>query len=120
MTLFETLLLAHVAGDWLLQTEWEALNKGHNWRAMLYHVGTYHAVVLLVLLSRIGFQNISVYLITALLALSHAVLDRRWPVLWYMRTLILSVSGPPEKWLMIVVDQAIHVMLLGLTASIFA
>ena len=120
MTLFETLLIAHMLGEWLFQTEWQALNKAHNWRAMFYHVATYHVIVLSLLVYKLGPQNILVYSVTALLALSHAIVDRRWPVLWWMKTMRLSVSRPPEQWLMIVADQAVHVVLLGLAVVLLS
>ena len=118
MTLFETLLIAHLCGDFILQTEWQALNKDHNWRAMLYHVATYHTIILAVLMYRFGFQNLLIYGVTGILAISHAIIDRRWPVLWWMKTYRLSVAWPPEKWLVIVIDQAIHVLFLGLAVSV--
>ena len=114
MTLFESLLLAHIVGDWLLQTEWQALNKVHNWRALLSHVVVHHLVVLGVLLARFGFQDIRVFVVVGLLAVSHAILDRHWPVVWLMRALKHIVVRPPERWLTIVIDQAIHILLLGL------
>ena len=38
MSLFDKLLVAHLVGDWLLQTEWQALNKSRNYRALFSHV----------------------------------------------------------------------------------
>ena len=49
MTTFELLLLTHLLGDYLLQTEWQALNKSKNWVALWTHVGVYHALMLGVL-----------------------------------------------------------------------
>ena len=46
MSLFDSLLVAHLVGDWLLQTEWQALNKTKNWRAMWAHVAVYHILIL--------------------------------------------------------------------------
>lgn len=113
MTLFESLLLAHLAGDWLLQTEWQALNKDRDWRAMLTHVVFYHLLVLIVLMLWYGPENPYIYLVTVVLAITHAVLDRRRSVAWIMRTLRISVTRPPETWLTIVIDQTLHILLLG-------
>ena len=116
MTVFETLLITHILGDWLLQTEWQALNKRHSWRAMLSHVMEYHVVLLGVLLAKFGLGDARVFVAVGLLAISHAILDRIWPVMWLMRTFKLIVERQPERWLVIAVDQAMHVMLLSLAA----
>jgi hypothetical protein len=116
MTTFEILLLAHVVGDWLLQTEWQALNKAHSWRAMGAHVLTYHAVLLAALVLRFGAGNPYVYAVTVVLALTHAVIDRPPTVLRVMRVLRITRERPPERWLAIVVDQCIHVVLLAAAA----
>jgi hypothetical protein len=107
-------------GDWLLQTEWQAANKRHNWRAMLSHVVVYHIVALAVLVVRFGFQNVYVYGVVGILAVSHAFLDRGWPVAWLMRKLRISVDRTPERWLTLVVDQSIHILLLGLASLVLS
>lgn len=118
MTPFELLIVAHLAGDWLLQTEWMATEKRYNWRALLSHVAAYHALMLVVLGYRFGFGNPMVCAVVAGLALTHAVLDRGWPVLRIMRLLRISVERPPERWLEIAVDQTLHILLLAAAAII--
>lgn len=114
MTIFESLLLAHVVGDWIFQTEWQAVNKRHNWRALLIHVGIYHVIVFAVLAAQFGFVEPRVYIAVAFLAITHAILDRQWPVEWLMRTLRLAVRRSNERWLVIAFDQAVHIVLIGL------
>jgi hypothetical protein len=118
MTIFESLLLAHLVGDWLLQTEWQANNKIQKWQALLSHVIVYHLVILAVLLAWFGFRNVNIYITVVALAVTHAVLDLRWPVEWIMKTFRHTVANQSERWLVIVVDQSIHIILLGL-ASLF-
>ena len=118
MTIFESLLLAHIVGDWLLQTEWQANNKIHKWQALLSHVIVYHLVILAVLIAWFGFRNTTVYITVAVLAVTHAVLDLRRPVEWIMKMLRHSVTNQSERWLVIVIDQSIHIILIGL-ASLF-
>jgi hypothetical protein len=113
VTTFELVLVAHLVGDWLLQTEWMALEKRTSWRALFAHVAVYHALIFLVLGYRFGFGDVRVYLVVGALALSHAVLDRRWPVVRIMQLLRISVTRPPEKWLEIAVDQTLHILLLA-------
>jgi hypothetical protein len=116
MTILESLLLAHLLGDWVLQTEWQAQNKSHNWRAMLSHLVVYHIVILAVLVARFGFQYRLVYAVVVILAITHAFLDRGWTVPWLMRTLKISVKITPERWLIVMFDQSIHMLLLGLAS----
>ena len=79
MTILESLLLAHVLGDWILQPNWQAQHKRHSWRAMWAHVSMYHLVVLAVLVWRFGFRSWQVYAVVAGLAVTHAFLDRGTP-----------------------------------------
>jgi hypothetical protein len=120
VTLFESLLLAHILGDWLLQTEWQAMNKARSWRAMLSHVLVYHVVVLAVLVAKLGYRNPYVYMIVASLAISHGILDRSGIVSWLMRTLRISVERPPERWFTVAIDQSIHILLLGLATWVLS
>jgi hypothetical protein len=113
MTPFELLIVTHLAGDWLFQTEWMAMEKRHNWRALLSHVAVYHALMLAVLGWRFGYGNPRVYAVVAVLAVTHAVLDRGWPVVRFMQLMRISVTLPPEKWLLIAVDQTLHILLLA-------
>lgn len=116
MTIFEGLILAHVLGDWLLQTEWQAENKQQNWRALLVHLVIYHAVVAAVLIWGFGFRGMPVVWTVAVLLITHALLDRRATLLWIMKTLRLTVARSPERWMRIAIDQALHVVLIGAVA----
>jgi hypothetical protein len=118
MTVFESLLIAHVVGDWLLQTEWQAVNKASNWRALLSHVLVYHFVVLVVLWARFGIAEPAVYAVVVGLAVIHAVMDRKRPVEQFMRMMRISVTRAPEGWLVIAVDQSLHLVWLALATLI--
>lgn len=120
MTIFESLLLAHIVGDWLVQTEWQAVNKRHDWRALVTHVIIYHVIVFGVLAARFGFQEPAVYVAVVFLAITHAVLDRQRSVEWLMRTFRHSVNRTNERWLVIVFDQAVHIVLIGLVTLYLA
>ena len=105
MSLFDKLLVGHLVGDFLLQTEWQALNKGTNYRALFSHIVVYALILFGVLASEFGFQNMLVYLMVVMLAGSHALIDRGWPVVRYMKAFRLIVRRKPERWLVIAVDQ---------------
>ena len=113
MTLFDKLLVAHLVGDWLLQTEWQALNKGKNFQALLTHVAVYSLTLLAVLVTTFGFSNLSIYIIVLILGLIHALMDGSGVVAWYIRTFKLIDKRGPEKWLSIAVDQVFHILLIA-------
>jgi len=118
MSLFDKLLVAHLVGDLLLQTEWMAVNKKTNYRALLSHVGVYSLVILFVLIFEFGFQDIYVYLTVGIIALSHAFLDRSWPVVYFMKSFRLVVDREPDRLLRIAVDQVFHILLLAIATVI--
>ena len=120
MTILESLLLAHVLGDWILQTNYQAQNKRHSWRAMLAHVTVYHLVMLAVLVARFGYRDWVVYAVVVGLAFTHAFLDRGWPVERLMKTLGISPRNESDRWLNVMFDQSIHIQLLGLATLILA
>ena len=120
MSLFDKLLVAHLIGDWLLQTEWQALNKSRNNRALFSHIGVYSLVIFCVLAITFGFQNINVYLMVAMLAITHAFMDMGWPVVRFMRAMKIIVDREPERWLIMAVDQVLHIALLALAAIILS
>jgi hypothetical protein len=120
MSLFDKLLVAHLVGDWLLQTEWQAVNKTKNYRALLSHIGVYSVIMLGVLILDFGFQNIYVYIMVGMLALSHALLDRRWPVIRLMEAFRLIVKREPERWLVMAIDQVLHIALLAIAAVVLS
>ncbi len=113
MTVFEVLLLGHVIGDWLLQNEWMALNKGSNWPALLSHVAVYHIVVGALLGLKMGFSYMPIYPVVAVLAVFHIILDRQHFVYWVMKHLRIIVDREPERWLSVAVDQSLHIVLLA-------
>jgi hypothetical protein len=120
VTIFEGLLMAHLLGDWLLQTEWQVLNKAKNVRALATHVAIYHAVVLVVLLFGFSLRFVPVIAVVVALGVLHAILDRRAPVKGLMNVLRLTVTREQDQWLAVVVDQAIHLLSLGVVSLILS
>ena len=113
MTLFESLFLAHLLGDWVLQTEWQALNKTREWRALLMHLAVYHAIMLAVLLTRFSFTDARVWIAIIFLAATHAVLDRRTFTINLLKAFRGIVQREPESWLVLAVDQSLHLLAIG-------
>ncbi|KOX10181.1 DUF3307 domain-containing protein [Nocardiopsis sp. NRRL B-16309] len=97
-----TLTAAHHVGDFLLQTDHQAACKpaasdrgdvvcseAESWRCLAGHVASYHAaqvVGLLVANRALGLKLRPGRVLAgvAVSAVTHAVIDRRWPVRWWM------------------------------------
>jgi len=115
-------LVAHVVGDYLLQSEWMVREKGRSNLAALVHVVVY----------TLPFLLLTQHPLTLLvIAGSHFVLDRwrlaryviwlkNWP--WPGRrswSECKETGYPPETppwmstWLMIIVDNTLHVLING-------
>lgn len=116
--LLVALLVCHVVGDFLLQTEWQARNKlfglarrGDARRALLTHVGSYTLAFApaLVWLGRDRGAGIAVAAAAAI-ALPHVLIDDGRPV----RSWLAAVKHAPEpgELLLFAVDQSMHVVCL--------
>ncbi len=122
MTTFVTgsQLMAHVVGDYVLQSHWMAVEKGRGWGAAVLHGLSYMVPFLLLTHSPLALLVISA---------SHVVVDRyrlAKYVVWARNTLggfhspweECSTTGMPMEvpaylsaWLMIIVDNVIHVLI---------
>lgn len=124
---YATLHAAHQVGDHIVQTDDQAARKADDWGAMVAHVAGYHltAVAMLALASRVLHLRLPLGRTSAGLAVSavtHALLDRRWPVRWVNRhtgspgfaDLQTPLNGP------YLTDQALHHGCLWVVALIIA
>jgi hypothetical protein len=117
MSLFDWLLVGHLIGDFLLQTDRMARYKAQNWSWMLKHVGIYLAVILIVVGAYVMNHPVPLWVVgVALLFVggTHIVLDRRTFTLWWMRRLGVSSD---LTWLPIVADQIFHILVLAVVAQ---
>ena len=117
-TVFLILLAGHVLGDWVAQTDWQATTKTRSWAALTAHVASYHllmGLLLLIPILRDGWPAGKALAALAASAITHAVIDRRWPVRALMRA-----AGSPGfatiEWGVIAVDQALHLFILAMLA----
>ncbi|MGE5829005.1 MAG: DUF3307 domain-containing protein [Micromonosporaceae bacterium] len=121
------LLVAHQVGDHVLQTDRQALGKATRWRALAGHLASYHltAAALLVgtdALLRLPISGRGLAAGLAFSVITHAVLDRRWPV-----RAILRATGSPQFAEattpvngLYVADQALHQLALLVSALLIA
>lgn len=108
MTLFEVLFLAHLVGDFLLQTSWMAANKATKWTPLLAHVVVYTTVLILTAL----WFGVPLSLQAILfIFISHVILDRRSFVAWWVRTIQMA-DAKSSVWLSIMADQIFHLLVL--------
>lgn len=126
-----TLLTAHQWADHCGQTDRQAARKGRpepgseitpaqSWRALVAHVVSYHAVMVVALGAAVLLLDLAVSaggfgLGVGWSALTHGFIDRRWPVrAWMVRT------GSPEfaetPFGRYTVDQGWHVACLWVSA----
>lgn len=118
MSLFDWLLVAHLAGDFLLQTDGMASNKGQSWQWMIKHVAVYMAVVTPVLIIYAALHSTPGGLMAAALLfilVTHVALDRRGFTAWWMR--LVGVAND-KAWISVVVDQVFHILTLALVAQV--
>ncbi|MGD8625579.1 MAG: DUF3307 domain-containing protein [Anaerolineae bacterium] len=117
MSLFDWLLVGHLVGDFLLQTDGMARNKSKSWPWMLRHVGLYMLLVTVVIVVYALSHPLSFWWIALallLLSVTHVGLDRRRFTTWWMGVVGIE---PQHPWLGIVVDQVFHILILAIVAQ---
>ncbi|AGL20951.1 DUF3307 domain-containing protein [Actinoplanes sp. N902-109] len=126
-----TLMAAHQLGDHVLQSDNQAAHKADpgltGWSYMAAHVGTYHAIATVMLL--LAYLSLDIDLPVrgmiaglAFSAVTHAFLDRRWPVRFILTRLgspTFAVMQSPVNG-MYVADQALHYGCLWISALLIA
>jgi hypothetical protein len=123
-------LIGHLVGDWIVQTDYQARTKVMGWPegfiAMMEHMNSYH-LTLLASIFLFGGLDIGndwgdywrALILISVSFLTHAFIDRRWPVVRLMR-LTQSQDFSEQMWGVMVVDQVLHIsILLALVAILF-
>ncbi|MFJ7189669.1 DUF3307 domain-containing protein [Streptomyces bacillaris] len=123
-SLFVLLYLGHLLADYPLQSDHQATHKAERtttgWVAALTHAATHVATCAAALtVGALVLDDVALSLPVVAAALvwigaTHAFIDRRWPVLWWMRntgsTAWIAHGGAAH------VDQTAHVLALVLAA----
>ena len=91
--------------------------QSKDWGALLAHIGVYHSVMLGVLVWRFSIDG-RVFGVVAFLVATDAILDRGWFLARLMCAVRLVVARQSERWSVIVVDQVIHLLLLGMATMV--
>jgi hypothetical protein len=121
---FVVLLVSHLAGDFLVQTEWQARNKVGGLgrrpearRALASHLLTYtlcFVPALVWLGDSLGWGALGV---AALIALPHLVQDDGRLLSIYLRR-VKGTDAGPGSLIYVAVDQSLHVIALFLAALV--
>lgn len=117
MSLFDWLLVGHLVGDFLFQTDDMAREKIKSWTWLLRHVSLYMVWPTAVLIAYTFLHDLaywSLALAVIFLFGTHLVLDRRHFTAWWMGMVHIK---PDHPWLPIVVDQVFHLVTLAIVAQ---
>ncbi|MBA3312740.1 MAG: DUF3307 domain-containing protein [Planctomycetota bacterium] len=98
--------IGHLIGDYLLQTDWMAVNKKSRALPCLVHVGIYTVAI--------GVLTWWPWWALLVVAATHFVQDRTHVILWWMRVMRQTgFTKPPfAPWSLIVVDNVWHLVVL--------
>ena len=115
-TILITLLLVHRFADWMLQTEYQAVNKAQGSffnGALVRHCMVYTCAFI----PAFWFFGLEWYWLLFIFA-THMVIDRRWPVVYWIKGM-QNTSEETMKAVPILaveVDQTMHYIVLGVVA----
>lgn len=121
---FAVLLVCHLAGDYLLQTDWQAANKAGGLgrdpirrRALCSHVATYGLAFVPALVWLAGDLDAWTVAAAAAIVVPHLVQDDGRALSLYISRMKRSLSSPGD-FVYIAVDQTFHVIALFALAVI--
>ncbi|MCO5211919.1 MAG: DUF3307 domain-containing protein [Caldilinea sp.] len=108
--LFVWAFVAHLAADWLFQTEWMVIHKVN----LRHPAGYVHATVYALFMALV-FPP----LIALLIGVTHLLVDTRVPVRWWMRVVKrMREDSPGTGAVEMGVDQVFHIMVIAFFALV--
>jgi hypothetical protein len=106
LTPFELGLVAHLLGDWLLQTEWMVRHKTSLAHPAAWVHGFVHAILLGVALG---------WLAGIVLGALHILLDSRTPLEWWQRTIKqTNTDDVQSRQIAVWLDQTAHILCIAI------
>ena len=111
VSLFIVLYIGHKIGDYLLQTDYQAVNKKDNWIALISHCFIYTLAVSIMAYVFVGFFNWTAIFI---LFISHIIIDRKVFLNWWAKNIkrIRDTEEPAVQPGLIELDQAFHYIIV--------
>jgi hypothetical protein len=122
---FAVFVVSHLVGDFILQTEFQAINKHGGLgrdpvrrRALFSHAISYTATFTpaLVWLAGADYRLITLVAVVLAIGVPHLVQDDGTAIKWWMRT--VKHTEPVPGVLAIMVDQCFHMVALMLAAIV--
>ncbi|MCQ1529517.1 DUF3307 domain-containing protein [Lutispora saccharofermentans] len=110
--MFLYLIVGHIVGDFLLQTNWQVENKNRISIALIIHSLVYVIVAYLFSLIAGGLSLISI----AVICFSHALLDKGDIVNWWLKK--VKKEQTDNVQMRFLVDQSLHVLVLFIVTII--
>ena len=111
------LLVSHVGGDFLFQTEWQATTKGRGFgdpegrRALVLHVLTYTSAYLPALVwIALNHDVLRAFIVGVAVAVPHILIDDGRIVRGWLAA--VKHVPQPDRMLRLMVDQSMHVVCL--------
>jgi hypothetical protein len=121
---FVVFVIAHLVGDYMLQTEWQALNKrgglsgsAEMRRALTSHVGTYTFAFAPGLIWLWSSLHAGVFGVAALIAIPHLIQDDGRLLTSYAKV-VKKADITTNLSLGVALDQSFHLLALFLTALV--
>jgi hypothetical protein len=119
---FVALFASHHVGDYLLQTQWQAVNKHGGLgrdpaarRALVMHVATYTAAFVPALVWLASELGAYVVAIAALISIPHLIQDDGRLLMRYIRA-VKHLEAKPGESIFSLTDQSMHLVTLALVA----
>jgi Protein of unknown function (DUF3307) len=121
---FAVFVVSHVVGDYIFQTEWQALHKHGGLgdsptkrRALLSHIATYTLAYVPALIWLSGSLGVGVFGVAILIALPHLIQDDGRLLTSYAR-IFKKADIATNLLLGALLDQSFHIVALFLTALV--
>jgi hypothetical protein len=124
--IFEVFVVSHLVGDFLLQTQWQAVNKfgglasGAHRRPLVMHVITYTLAFVPALIWLAGSIGAWVVGVAALIFVTHLVQDDGRLLQQWIHHVKHSDDIEHGGWLWTTIDQSFHVLTLFAIALLAA
>lgn len=121
---FAVFVVSHAVGDYMLQTEWQALNKHGGLsgdpvrrRALVSHIVTYTLAFIPALIWLSDSLGLGIFWLAALIAIPHLIQDDGRLLTSYAMT-VKKADIRANPALGISLDQSFHLLALFLTALV--
>ena len=119
LSLFDYLFLSHFVGDYVLQNGWQALNKAKG-RFMNLPLITHCIMYTLSFVPAFWNYGVSAWWLVLIFG-SHMIIDRRWPIIMFLKLKegkLHDNTFEPPFWLVIMIDQIVHILILAIIATL--